>query len=159
MIGGMYKLWLISAFLFIAASCSGPGTQTGGQVEYQERNWGLVGAPTRLANLEKILKTHTICSGMIDLSSRELHLTVNEPQPWALPKGQVIIRHSSDLWRLRGNKAIGYLNLYLIRLNASGKAVRIARKQMGEDGEMHPDHHDLLKNARPGDLILGMWGF
>ena len=158
----MYKLWLLSAFLFIAASCSGPGpgTQTGGQVEYQERSYGRsVGGPFRLKNLDRVLMSKPLCSGMIDLTSRELHLTPNKPQPGTLPKGQVIIRHSSDLWRLRGGKAVGSLNLFLIRRNASGRAIRIMRKQLGENGEMYSNQRDLLKYARPGDLILGMWGF
>jgi hypothetical protein len=155
----MCKPWLISVLLFIAASCCGPGTQTGGQVEYQERSYGQsVGGPFRLENLNRVLMGKPACTGTIDLTSRELHLTANEPHHWEFPVKRARIGHSSDLWRLRGNK-IGYLNLFLIRRDASGKAVRIVRKQLGENGEMYPDHPDILKLARPGDLILGMWGF
>lgn len=156
----MCKLWLISALLFMTSSCSGPGTQTSGQVAYQERSYGLsVHGPFRLKNLDRVLMSKPLCSGMIDLTSRELNLTVTEPRPQGLPRGKVLIQHSSDLWMLRGNKMIGYLNLFLIRRDASGKAVRIVRKQLGEDGDMYSNRHDLLKHARTGDLILGMWGF
>lgn len=156
----MNKLWVICILLFISSSCSGPGTRAGGQVEYQERSYGRsVGGPFRLKNLDRILMSKPLCSGTIDLTSRELNLTPNQPQPETLPKGQVIIRHSSDLWQLRGGKAVGYLNLFLIRRDASGKAIRIVRKQLGENGEMYSDHRDILKLARSGDLILGMWGF
>lgn len=159
MICGMCKLWLISAFLFIAASCSGPVTQNGGQVEYQERSYGKsIGGPFRLKNLDRVLMSKPLCSGMIDLVSRELHLTVYETRRWEFPVNRTRISHSSDLWQLR-EKRIGYLNLFLIRRDALGKAIRIVRKQLGENGEMYPDHRDILKLARSGDLVLGMWGF
>lgn len=160
MLACMNKLWLISILVLFAISCSGPSTSRIGTVEYQERSYGRsVGGPFRLKNLDRILMSKPLCSGTIDLTSRELHLTPNKPQPETLPKGQVIIRHSSDLWQLRGGKAVGYLNLFLIRRDASGKAIRIVRKQLGENGEMYPDPRDILKLARSGDLILGMWGF
>ena len=155
MFGGMNHLWMIG-ILLIATSCTHPVARPGGIVEYQERGYGRLGHPLRIENLCDVLKTHAKCTGTIDLASRALHLTVSEPPPWGLPNGQVRIGHSSDLWRLRGKK-IGYLNLFLIRRDAAGKRARIIRKQLGENGEMYPDHRDLLKFARPGDLILGMW--
>jgi len=114
--------------------------------------------PLRVEDIPEVLLKHSCVSGTINLATRELHLTVREPYPWGFPKGPVRINHSSDLWRLRGQK-IGFLNLFLIRRDQHGKNPRFTRKQLGENGELYPNHPDLLKHARDGYLILGMRGF
>lgn len=145
--------------MIILASCSTPSERISGHVRYEERNYGGYG-PLRVMDIPSVLREQAILSGSIDLATRELHQKVREPQPWGLPNGPVRIHHSSDLWRLRnGGNRIGYLNLFLIRGDTTGGTARFIRKQLGENGELHPDHPDLLKHARDGDLILGMRGF
>jgi len=138
------------------ASCATQPRNITGTVRYEERGYGQF-CPLRVEDIPEVLQKDSSVSGTIDLATRELRLTVREPNPWGFPKDPVQINHSSDLWRLRGQK-IGFLNLFLIRRDQHGKNPRFIRKQLGENGELYPDHPDLLKHARDGDLILGMLG-
>jgi|GEM_PF-6452562 len=147
-------LAVLTAFL---ASCSTPQPNTTGGVRYEERTYGPHG-PLHIEDIPAVLRKDSRASGTIDLATRELRLTSGEPHPWGLPQNQVRIGHSSDLWRLREAR-IGYLNLFLIRRDRHGNNPRFIRKQLGENGELYPDHPDLLQHARDGDLILGMRGF
>lgn len=153
------KVILAAAMTAILAACAMQSRNLTGTVRYEERGYGRFG-PLRVADIPEVLRKDSWVSGTIDLATRELKLTVREPHPWGFPKGPVRIRHSSDLWRLRnaGNR-IGYLNLFLIRWDKDGGNVRFVRKQLGENGELYPDHPDLLRHAHDGDLILGMRGF
>lgn len=153
----MMKTMLLVILAAVLACCSTSPERISGSVSYEERTYGPHG-PLRVEDIHKMLRKETIISGTIDLATRELHQKVSEPQPWGLPKGPVPIRHSSDLWRIRRTK-IGYLNLFLIRGDTTDGTARLVRKQLGENGELYPDHPDLLKYARDGDLILGMRGF
>lgn len=151
------KTFLTASLMTILAACATPPQKITGTVRYEERGYSRFG-PLRVEDIPKVLLKDSWVSGTIDLATRELHLPLREPKPWGFPKGPVRINHSSDLWRLRGQK-IGYLNLFLIRRDQHGKNPRFIRKQLGENGELYPDHPDLLKHARDGDLILGMRGF
>lgn len=156
----MLKVIMAATLTAILASCSTPPQNITGSVRYEERSYGGIGGPLHIKDIPVALQKHSWVSGTINLTTRELHLTVREPPPWGFPKGPVRINHSSDLWRLRnaGNR-IGYLNLFLVRRGQPGNNPRFIRKQLGENGELYPDHPDLLKLARDGDLILGMRGF
>lgn len=153
----MIKTTFLVILAAILVSCSTSPERLSGSVRYEERTYGPYG-PLRIEDIPKVLRKETVISGSIDLATRELHQKVSEPQPWGLPKSLVPIRHSSDLWRIRRTK-IGYLNLFLIRGDTTDGTARFVRKQLGENGELYPDHPDLLKHARDGDLILGMRGF
>ncbi len=153
------KMALIVTLALSLAGCARmASSQAGGTIAYEERTYGRSHGPTRIQHLEGILHRKPVCCGVIDNQTRELSLSIHEPQPWGLPDEPLHITHASDLWRLR-KRRIGYLNLFLIRHDAHGKPARIIWRQLGENGDMRPSKPDLLKHARPGDLILGMRGF
>lgn len=149
----------IIGLIFSLASCAGIQPPAGKQtVAYEERSYGRNYGPLKIEAVPRVLQEKSWGSGALDLTTRELKLTVAEPLPWGFPKGPIHIGHAADLWRLR-QKRIGYLNLFLIRHDAGGTPARIVRLQLGENGDMHPNKPDLLRHARTGDLILGMRGF
>ena len=135
-----------------------PLSQAAGVVEYEERFYnGADRFPLKASQVEEILKRESKGHLRIDLATQELLRDPNRKPPWMMKTDHVRIETSGKIWLLR-TKRIGFVNFYLVRRDAAGKPLRIVRRQLGEEGECYDARKDLLRHARPGDLILGMLG-